>query len=595
MKIRHLSLVILSPIWAQDFFLKDLAIAKSTPQFAVTHDTTLAQGQSSNKIQIQGSTIIAAISPNLFGNNANAYMGKELLSHKSALQNLRNTGMKHMRLPGGNWSNVWFWDSQTPTGLNSAYLSQIKSAPIVNWTLKTEDLYSLADSIGAQLQPCVNYSISRYFQGKDSVQKAASYAANWVRSVKTQNRKAPYWEVGNENYGKWQSGFIVNGDTLDGNEYGRDFRIFADSMKAADPTIKVGAVIYPEALDFRKWSAKVLPELQGKADFLIIHEYFTYKPNINDVTASEVLQSLKLIKADRDSINAMINQYTSQTPADLPIMVSEYNLRCGTKEMTFLAPIFQTLALQEFAKNNFWHVNLWDIANAYSTDGDHGMLSRQNPKLPNYTPNPGFYGYWLSQKWMGDAMISNQSSDTTVRWNTTRFSDGNQGFIAVNPNSNSVIFNIESDLKYDQIQWQIMSADSLLSTQLSINGIKSNLGYPGPENYESIAPFKADFDPQKTITVPPYSAIYGVLTSKSNTPIGIKPSSISLIHGILDLPNWGQTQVRIINSQGKILTDFAPNQRFTDLSQIRINQGNFFLTVCSKENTSCQTLNLSLP
>ena len=51
------------------------------------------------------------------------------------------------------------------------------------------------------------------------LQTAASYAASFVRHMnQTLGANIKYWEVGNENYGPWQAGYIVNGDTIDGTK-----------------------------------------------------------------------------------------------------------------------------------------------------------------------------------------------------------------------------------------------------------------------------------------------------------------------------------------------------------------------------------------
>ena len=39
------------------------------------------------------------------------------------------------------------------------------------------------------------------------------------------NANIKYWEVGNENYGPWQAGYVVNGDTINGSKYGDIFNV----------------------------------------------------------------------------------------------------------------------------------------------------------------------------------------------------------------------------------------------------------------------------------------------------------------------------------------------------------------------------------
>ena len=41
-------------------------------------------------------------------------------------------------------------------------------------------------------------------------------------------------------------------------------------MKSVDPTIQLGAVIYPIDEEYNDWTAQVLPEVENDADFLVV-------------------------------------------------------------------------------------------------------------------------------------------------------------------------------------------------------------------------------------------------------------------------------------------------------------------------------------
>ena len=64
------------------------------------------------------------------------------------------------------------------------------------------------------------------------------------------NGRTKYWEIGNENYGNWEAGYLIdqtkNKDgqpsTITGNVYGNHVKVFADSMRAA--ATQIGATIY---------------------------------------------------------------------------------------------------------------------------------------------------------------------------------------------------------------------------------------------------------------------------------------------------------------------------------------------------------------
>ena len=69
-------------------------------------------------------------------------------------------------------------------------------------------------------------------------------------------------------------------------------------MKAADTSIKIGAVLFPHDVVYNNWSKQVLQKVENKADFLIIHDYFKRKPNPNNVTYQEMLTSLNEVQQD---------------------------------------------------------------------------------------------------------------------------------------------------------------------------------------------------------------------------------------------------------------------------------------------------------
>ena len=66
---------------------------------------------------------------------------------------------------------------------------------------------------------------------------AAEYAAAWVHEVNIKNQLGiKFWEIGNENWGKWQAGYNVKErGIIDPKKYGQHCRIFIEKMaKKAD-------------------------------------------------------------------------------------------------------------------------------------------------------------------------------------------------------------------------------------------------------------------------------------------------------------------------------------------------------------------------
>jgi alpha-N-arabinofuranosidase len=109
----------------------------------------------------------------------------------------------------------------------------------------------------------------------------AEQAAEWVRYVNNGNRRVSYWEIGNELYLKVLD---AQGEAMvwTPEEYADTFLEFAAAMRAADPSIQIGADIeyhYPFAGCARLgetgcWTDVILQRTAGQLDFLSLHNGF---------------------------------------------------------------------------------------------------------------------------------------------------------------------------------------------------------------------------------------------------------------------------------------------------------------------------------
>lgn len=241
-------------------------------------------------VSVDADDMVNRVLPTVFGNNIVAWRAATH-DNTEVVRHLSNIDVHILRLPGGNWSNRWLWDGVSHWTLKESYLDSICSLPTITWSMKTDELFDIVASVDAMPQVCVNYSLARYIDEANPVQKAADYAADWVADLQEKGIDVEFWEVGNENYGKWQAGYEVGGVQITAQEYGEDFNVFADAMKAANPDIKIGAVIYPgtDSPDVDNWTQTVVSVVQDHADYLIAHEYFTWAPDLNTVTNAEVL------------------------------------------------------------------------------------------------------------------------------------------------------------------------------------------------------------------------------------------------------------------------------------------------------------------
>lgn len=467
------------------------------------------------QININPSNVIADVLPSHFGTNLTHFLGQSVINSPEFMTNIKNLGTAILRYPGGNGSNQFFWDGNIPSSILND--SQITINDLIDgsgWRISPHDFKQILDSTGGSGIIAVNASYARYGTSPNPIQTAASYAASFVRHMnQTLGANIKYWEVGNENYGSWQAGHIVNGDTINGTKYGDIFNVFVDSMKAADPTIKIGAVLFPHDGVYNDWSKQVLQKVENKADFLIIHDYFRRKPNPNNVTYQEMLNSINEVQQDKNNVNNMVLSYTNKPSGYFPIAMTEFNSKTGEREISMANANFITQALAEQIKNGFAASILWSFQNGLdSHGGDHGMTARNSPVLADHSPRPVYYIYYFLHQFMGDKMVWSYSNDTDVKSYVSSFSSGEEalGLILINNSSNNKVVEIDSTalgFKHN-FYWYEVYANNETDKKIFVNGQTSNLSEGGPGNYASIPAYFRTVNSNYKFELKPYSVYF---------------------------------------------------------------------------------------
>ena len=359
-------------------------------------------------ITVNHSDTLAKVSRFIYGNNANPYM-TQMVTEPDLLNNIRRLSPNIIRFPGGNLSSVFFWNSakdQPPADAplkiadadgnlqNAGYWYGRNSE---SWTLSLDNYYNMLSLTNNTGMITVNYGYARYGTGSNPAITAAHYAADWVRY---DNGRTKYWEIGNESGGPWQAGFRINlsvnkdgqSEIISGTLYGEHFKIFADSMKKA--AAEKGHVIYigAQLLQYdgssswnppdRTWNQGFFSIAKNKADFFIVHSYYT--PYNENSTPSVILNT-----GQTETINMMefLKSNTAANQVDMkPLALTEWNIfAIGSKQMcSYISGIHAVLVLGELIKQQYGQASRWDLANGYSNGDDQGILNnRDEPGVPN--------------------------------------------------------------------------------------------------------------------------------------------------------------------------------------------------------------------
>lgn len=237
----------------------------------------------------------------------------------------------------------------------------------VDNTYGIDEHLKLIHSLGAQAVLTVNYGTGLEKTGKVStatslsqrVKRAAAWVAYvngsstdtrslgidpegndwqtvgyWARKRARRGHLRPYgvryWEIGNEVYGKWETGFTT------ARQYAVDCKIFAAAMKMVDPSIKVGVVGLADphgrgdADRVDAWNATVVRVAGEVLDFLVLHLYYpsarrTQIAYTSPTWFTAIMAGAQQAISDLQEIRTIIAAHSAHA-AQIELAITEYGV-----------------------------------------------------------------------------------------------------------------------------------------------------------------------------------------------------------------------------------------------------------------------------
>ena len=408
-------------------------------------------------VTVNAGASLGTIPKNAIGLNTAVYDG---YMNDAAIPNLlKAAGITAMRYPGGSYSDIYNWQTNTAQG---GYVAPGNSFA---------DFLKTAQATGAGPVVTVNYGTG-----------TPSLAAAWVQNAGANNDNVAYWEVGNEVYGNGTYGANWEADSrctdASGNPvtvgsapsqtyncgpstYAANLLNYISAMKAASPSSHVCAVLttpgfWPDNVTNattspQPWNQTVLTALGAKTDCVIVHYY----PGGSD-TAS-MLTDPTDITGIVSTLHSEISQYAKVDPATVKIIVTETNSSIDLNTQPgalFTADMYLT-----WLENGAVNVDWWDEHNGVGTPsivggaqdyGDQGMFSNNTngsgvtePAVD--TPFAPYYGVEMLSKLgtAGASMVGTTSSNSLLRTHAVRRADGSVAVLIDNEDpSNSYTVNL---------------------------------------------------------------------------------------------------------------------------------------------------------
>ena len=516
-------------------------ISKSLTLPAGYEEVTQSTGPTAVNVTVNFSKRITKVSRYIYGNNANCFTGW-MQNDLTLMQKMNQLNMGVMRIPGGSLSDVYFWNRK---GVYENYVMKSCDPPLTdipstidpwigkrvqdfeNWSMGVDQYYQMMQLTGTVGMVTVNYGYARYGTSTNPVAQAAHLAADWVRY---DNGKSKFWEIGNEVSGSWEAGYEIDQSlNKDGQPkritadlYGKHALVYIDSMKAAarqiGKEIYIGVVCDQETNSgMPNWNRDLFKLVGGKADFYIVHSYFT--PFQTNSTPEVILNSPSQVAAYKSYLQL---ELANQGKPAAPVFLTEWNIFAeGSKQaVSFINGMHATLILGELIKNKYDAAVRWDLANGYSNGNDHGLFSTgDEPGVVKYAARPAYYYLYYFQKYFGDIMVESTSNNSNLMAYASTFTSGEAGIVLVNKNNFDQIVeltlkNIIPGNRYYTYTLTGGTDNGNFSAKVYVNGVTTSTIAGGPENFLSIKAKSSVINGNIKISVPKYGVVHLIVEKK---------------------------------------------------------------------------------
>jgi hypothetical protein len=254
------------------------------------------------------------------------------------------------------------------------------------------------------------------------------------------------WSIGNE-----PSLFatIYEAGAWDTTQYNREWRRFAEAMKAADPDILLmGPDIHqftadparnPKDVNGRDWMIEFLQANGDLVDVVTIHRYpFPANPAQPNPTMAELMDSSAEWEETIPYLRGLVQEHTGR---DLPLGVMEINTHWSnaaggqTSPDSLAGAIWWADVLGRLIRHRVDYVAHFALQTNVG-QGGWGLLARNEPR-------PAYYVYQLYQKFGQELLRADFDTQSAVSLYAARRDDGALTLIAINRGPETAVETIQ--------------------------------------------------------------------------------------------------------------------------------------------------------
>lgn len=368
--------------------------------------------QAATTLTVDPKSRLSTVSPQSVGLNTNYLMD----GATNTADGIAALNVGALRYPGGEKSDSYLWSvppftqvqpSLARTGPNewpSGDRTLVNAdGSFVRPPLDFDQFMAIAQSRSAE--PVLVVDFDSMFKPAEpggtapTQQDLLDTAVAWVRYARDHSYNARYWELGNESY---QGSF--NGSPS-AQQYAEQAVVFAQAMKAADPSIKIGVNGGNDA-----WWSTILPITSPYIDFLVVHNYPAY-----NWASYSTYSSKTALTSDVDrAISAIARFAKSSDRSRLKIAITEYNALSwggwGEANDTGHALVAFDILGQQLQYPQVVFSLFWNTRWITNNDG----VKLFDALTPDNTPTPVGQSLTLFSNYMHDSMVK-ASSNSTLR------------------------------------------------------------------------------------------------------------------------------------------------------------------------------------
>lgn len=375
----------------------------------------------SGQIDVRTDHALGAISPLIYGMGLEwVENGNRMLDPQTGhlrpeiLELLKPLRIPVWRFPGGILADYYVWRDGVGRRERRPKRENPIGGTVYENNFGTDEFISLCRALGSEALITANY-------GTGSLQETLA----WQQYFKSRQFPVRYWEIGNEIYltEPRKSAAIPGNDARifhTASDYAKDFRQWAQGLRAADPNVLVGAVAGTRdhtSSQHRDWLDVLLANSGSEIDFVALHNSFApmifgkynYEDREKRFDAYRAMWAQPLLSAEDTHI---VRERLRKTYPDTPqrIAVTEHFPLFGgggpkdqilsilDQSRTLAAALYTAGLLHSFMREKVWMAN-YNIATsrwfgALLTDTDNGLIR-----------TPTYYLYDLYRNHFGDALL----------------------------------------------------------------------------------------------------------------------------------------------------------------------------------------------